>query len=109
MIDLIFYFGTEIIFIRVRGNSVMFANSAQGSQWCPIDGLRLSKAGVIKEFPDLEYDADWHDTAIRIFKDKITLLGKESAVADYIIKDLKNFGYVPKFYQEAGFRKRAII
>ena len=108
MIDLIFYFGNDIVFIRVRGNSVMFANSAQGAQWSPIDGLRLSKAGVVKEFPDLEFDADWHDVAIRRFKNKLTKLSNEKAVADYIINDLKNFGYVPKFYQEQGFRKRRI-
>ena len=86
----------------------MFANSAQGSQWCPIDGLKLSKDGVVKEFPDLEFDADWHDVAVKRFKDRIELLGKESAVAEYIINDLKKFGYTPKFYQEQGFRKRRI-
>ena len=86
----------------------MFANSSQGSLWCPIDGLKLSKDGVVKEFPDLEFDADWHDSAVKRFKDRIELLGKESAVAEYIIKDLRNFGYTPKFYQEAGFRKRRI-
>ncbi len=108
MIDLIFYFGNDIVFIRVRGYSVMFANSAQGSQWCPIDGLKLSKDGVIKEFPDLEFDADWHNEAVRRFKDKLLVLKNEKAIADYVIKDLRSFGYTPKFYQEQGFRKRRI-
>ena len=108
MIDLIFYFGTEIIFVRVRMSSIMFANSSQGNQWCPIDGLRLSEIGVKKEFPDLKNDSEWKSKAIQKFKDKVSDMETEKEIAEYIIADLKKFGYEPKFWQEAGYRKRRI-
>ena len=108
MIDLIFYFGTEIIFVRVRLGSIMFANSSQGNQWSPIDGLRLSEVGVKKEFPELRGEEDWRTKAIQKFKDRVADMKTEMEIAEYIIADLRKFGYQPKFIQEAGFRKRRI-
>ena len=105
MIDIIFYFGTDIIFVRVNGTNIGFANSSQGNCYAPIDGLKLSKNGVVKEFPDLEYDAEWHDKAIARFKERIKTMKNEESIAKYVVDDLKKFGYAPKFWQAAGFRK----
>ena len=108
MIDLIFYFSTEIVFIRIRGNSIMFANSISGSIWCPIDGLKISMEGACKEFPDLKGKDNWKEEAIRRFKEKIINLKSEEEVAKYLIEDLRRFGYTPKFKQRAGFRREII-
>ena len=108
MIELIFYFGTEIIFIRVNGNRVSFASSSNGAIEATIDGLKLSKAGVIKEFPDLKDREDWRTEAINRFKKKIHELSSEEAVSEYIINDFKKFGYTPKWKQRRGFRREAI-
>lgn len=108
MIDLIFYFGSEIILVRVQGNSVQFGNSFYGPRLASIEGLKLNYTGVIKEFPDLKDNSNWRMEAIGRFKDRIKDYKSEKDVADYIIQDLKKFGYVPKFKQVAGFRREVI-
>lgn len=108
MIDLIFYFGNEIVFIRVQGASITFSSSQFGDRGSTIDGLKLSKQGVVKEFPDLENDECWHSKAIERFKEKLKAMKGEKEIVAYLIADLKKFGYQPKFMQEAGFRKRKI-
>ena len=108
MIEIIFYFGTEIVMVRIRGNHVTFCTSTNGNVEATIEGIKLSKAGVIKEFPDLKDRDDWKVEAINRFKDKIRAFTTEEAVAEYVIEDLKKFGYVPKFKQKQGFRRMAI-
>ena len=108
MIEVIFYFGTEIVMVRINGNRVSFCSSSNGAVEATIDGIKLSKAGVIKEFPDLKDRDDWKGEAISRFKEKIYAFTSEEAVAEYIIEDLKKFGYVPKFKQKQGFRRVAI-
>jgi hypothetical protein len=105
MIEVIFYFGTDIVMVRINGHRVTFVNSTFGAVESPIEGLKLSKAGVIKEHPDLVDREDWKDEAIKRFKDKIIELDKEEAIAEYVINDLKNYGYVPKWKQKKGFRR----
>ena len=105
MIDLIFYFGSDIIFIRIRGSTIMFTNSAYGSLWAPIDGIKISQEGVHKEFPDLINNSEWKTIAIQRFKEKINNLKTEDDVAKYITEDLKKYGYVPKYKQVQGFRR----
>ena len=108
MIDLIFYLGTQIVFVRVRGATIMFASSLQGKVWSPIDGLKLSYEGVLKEFPELKDNGDWKAIAIQKFKDKISGLKDEDEVADYVITDLKKHGYIAKYKQKMGFRRVAL-
>ena len=108
MIEVLFYFGTEIIMVRIRGNHVTFVNSAMGAVESTIDGLKLSRAGVIKEFPDLKDSPDWNTEAIIRFKNKIKEMKTEEEIVDYIIEDLRKFGYIPKFKQKAGFRREVI-
>ena len=105
MIDVIFYFGAEVILVRVHNGNLLFKSSTFGNVWGTIDGLKLSKAGVEKEFPDLVNDDQWNTKAIERFKAKIGTMKDEKEIANYLIQDLKSHGYIPKFYQEAGFRK----
>jgi hypothetical protein len=108
MIEVIFFFGTEIVMVRIRGNHVTFVNSAFGSMEATLEGLKLSRSGVIKEFPDLKDNPNWNIEAIGRFKEKINDMNNEEKIADYVIEDLRKFGYIPKFKQKAGFRREAI-
>lgn len=107
MIGLIFQFASEHIEVNIKGNSVLFRTS-QFMQFASIDGIRLNKAGVIKEFPDLKENKDWQDIARERFKDKIKKMKTEKEIADYIVKDLRKFGYTPLFKQKQGFRPEKI-
>jgi hypothetical protein len=103
MIGVIFSFGTEIIEVRVQDNNVFFRTSSSPN-FSDIDGIRLDKYGVIKEFPDLKDKDDWQKQARDRFKMKIKELKTEDERVKYIITDLNKFGYIPKYIQKAGFR-----
>lgn len=108
MIGIIFQFGGEVVETRVEGTNVLFRTSTYGSQFVSFDNLYLDKAGVEKEFPDLVGDPLWRMKATQRFKEEMTKLGNENKVAEYIIKDLQKYGYVPKYKQRAGFRMEKI-
>ena len=108
MIELLFKFGNEVILINVNGKNVIFGNTTSGSQLSTIEGLKLSKSGVIKEFPDLKDNPDWHIEAIKRFKEKIKSFNTEMEIAKYLIDDLSKFGYVPWKIKQKGFRSEVI-
>ena len=108
MIDVIFTFGTDLVLVKVKGHDVSFGSSSQGAQLATIDGLKLNYSGVIEEFPDLEGKEDWRQQAIEKFKEKIKSFDSEEKIVEYIIEDLRKFGYIPKYKQKAGFRKEVI-
>ena len=103
MIGLVFTFGNDTIEVRVQDINVHFRTS-ELQQFATIDGLKLDKTGVIKEFPDLKDNEDWKAEAIKRFKDKIKKMATEMERANYVIEDLKKFGYKPMFMQRQGFR-----
>lgn len=107
MIELIFYFGNEIVFVRINGKEVRFANNSR-HMITDIGGLRLSQEGVIKEFPDLKDNKDWRVEAVKRFNEKILSLGSEEKISVYIIKELKKCGYTPRYRQRKGFRVEVI-
>ncbi len=104
MITLLFEFGNEIILVEIKGTDVKFGSTQYGIQLAPIDGLKLDYQGVCREFPDLETHPDWRGAAVKRFKKKIQELKTEEKIADYLVDDLKNFGYKPKSKQVSGFR-----
>ena len=108
MIGVIFQFGGDVIETRIEGTSVYFRSTVYGTSFVTIDNLYLDKANVIKEFPDLEGDEFWRMKAIQRFKDEMKKLGTENKISDYLINDLKKYGYVPKYKQRAGFRVEAL-
>lgn len=108
MIELMFEFGGDAILIIIRNHSVKFGNTAYGVQMADIAGLKLDKKGVLKEFPDLETNENWRAEAIKRFKEKIQALDTEDEISNYIISDLRKYGYKPRFRQKAGFRKEVI-
>jgi len=105
---LLFKFGNERIFIIIDGNRVKFGNTLFGSQVASIEGLKLNYQGVIREFPDLEHNQNWSEEAMKRFKQKIKSCKNEEEVADYLIDDLKKYGYIPYLKQKKGFRPEVI-
>lgn len=104
MIDILFKFGSDVIIVKIEGHKVLFGNTSYGNVLTTIDGLVLSKQGVIKEFPDLENNDDWAIEASKRFKEKIFKMEGEKEIANYIINDLKKYGYIPWKMEENGKR-----
>ena len=108
MIGLIFQLGPEIVEVRIDNNNILFRNNDSNGMFTTIEGLKLSKVGVIREFPDLKDNNDWQNIARGRFKEKIKGMNTEMEKANYIIKDLKKYGYEPKYMQRQGFRPEKI-
>jgi hypothetical protein len=103
MIGVIFSFGTEIIEVRVMVDKVFF-RTTQSQMFASIDGIKLDKSGVLKEFPDLKDNNEWQSIARERFKDKVKEMKNEEERIKYVISDLSKFGYKPLYYQKQGFR-----
>lgn len=95
MIEVLMSFGPELVLIKIVGHSIHFGNLNYGGQLATIEGLKLDRAGVEKEFEDLKDKDDWRETAIKRFKTKIRSMNSENEIYDYVVKDLKKFGYTP--------------
>lgn len=108
MIDIIFTYFNETILVRINGYKVLFGNNLYGAKMAEIDGLKLSQSGVIKEFPDLKDDKDWRKKAIERFKWKIKDMSCEEEIYEYLVNDLKKYGYIPRIKQRVGFRPERI-
>jgi len=109
MIGVIFQFGNEIVEVRIDGHNLTLRKSTLGSGFVPFDSLRLDRRGVEKEFPDLVDNPEWRAEAIKRFKDKIKSIGSEDRIANYVIEDLRKYGYIPRYKQKQGHRVEAII
>lgn len=107
MIGALLEFNGEVIDIRIAGANIYFRTASSGG-YAPITGLGLNKEGVLKEFPDLKDKLDWRDIALERFKEKLKSFTNENQAMDYVIEDLKKFGYKPLVKQRAGFRPEKI-
>jgi hypothetical protein len=107
MIGVIFQFGADVVEVRVKDNNVFFRNT-NSPQFGDIDGIKLDKVGVIKEFPDLKDKEDWQKQARDRFKEKIKKMKTEEEQIKYIMEDLIKFGYKPLYIQKQGFRPKKI-
>lgn len=95
------------IVVRIIGDAVLFID-LMGSRMTTIEGLKLNKKGVEKEFPDLIGDPQWKQKAIERFVQKIKELENEEQRMDWIVKELKEMGYTPLFQQRDGFRPKKV-
>ena len=107
MIGIVFQFAGDAVEVRIKDNVVFFRTS-EHQRFGDIDGLKLNKVGVLREFPDLKDKDDWQKQARERFKDKIKKMKTEREQADYVIEDLRGHGYTPMFEQVQGFRERRI-
>jgi len=103
MIGIIFVLGSETVEVRIQDSNVYF-RTAQLQQFVDIGGLKLDKAGTIKEFPDLKDNKEWKEEVIKRFKEKIKNMKTETERVKYVIEDLGKHGYVPKYLQKSGYR-----
>ena len=103
MIGVTFRFGGDVIKALVAGDTIAFEDP-QGKQAHHLSQLNISKAGAIKEFPDLKNDSDWKNKAIDRFYNKFKTFPNEDAKMDYVVKELAKFGYTPLIKQKPGFR-----
>jgi hypothetical protein len=104
MIGVMFQFGNEYITAEVRGTELYFRTADYNTQAAPLDSVKLDRAGVIKEFPDLAFADDWRQKALERLKMKIKDMASEIERINYTITDLKQFGYIPYAYQKQGHR-----
>lgn len=105
MIDVILMFGQEVVMVRINGHSVLFGAANNGNpMMADISGLQLNYSGVVKEFPELKDNPNWRIEAAAKFKDKVRELDSEDKIYDYVVEDLKKFGYIPIRKQKAGHR-----
>jgi hypothetical protein len=104
MIGVIFQFADKVVEVRIDGTNCLFRTGQFGGAFAPIDGLSLDYKGVCREFPDLETKEDWRVQAINRFKNKMKELKTEDERMNYVINDLKKFGYKPLYKQKKGFR-----
>lgn len=105
MIKATFRYGGEVIEIIIDRNNVLFYDTSS-QMTTSIEGLKLSKAGVIKEFPDLKDETNWKEKATKRFKDHIKSFKSEIEKIYYIKEELKKHGYEPMTYQRGGHRPR---
>jgi len=108
MIKGLFSFGGDVIEVIVDSNNVMFSDVSTGVI-TTIEGLKLDKSGVLKEFPDLKKNQDWRKIAIERLKEHLKKFLKENQKLEYIKDELKKYGYEPLTKQQAGFRQKKWI
>lgn len=108
MIEILFRHGGDVILVRIAGNNVEFGNTAQGGMLSTIDGLNISRSGVMRQFPDLKGQPDWKEQAIKRFKKHIATFKNEVEKAEYIKEELSKWGYVPWKIKMQGKRARDI-
>lgn len=103
MIKGFFNIAGDMIIVEVDNNILSFwdSNTQQAST---IEGLKLNRAGVVKEHPDLENDDEWRKKAIQRLKEHMKKFDTEDEKMDYVKKELTKHGYEPKFKQRAGWR-----
>jgi len=104
MISTIFQNGSEVIEVRINQTNCLFRTQSTQGGFVPIEGIKLEKAGCIKEHPDLKEDEDWRSETIKRFKQKIKEYETEKQRMKYIISDLTKHGYKPLYYQQQGHR-----
>lgn len=102
-IKCVFKLGGDIIEVIYGNEGLIFYDVSSGVA-TTIEGLKLNRTGVIKEFPDLENDSEWRKKAIDRFKEKVKSFRTEEEVISYIQLELTKYGYQALYKQKAGHR-----
>jgi hypothetical protein len=106
-IQCVFQQGSERMAIRIIGSNVLFID-LQNNIVAPLEGLKLNKKGVEKEYPDLKGDSDWKQKAIQRFVNKIKNFKTEEERSNWLIEEMKSMGYTPLYKIRSGFRPQKI-
>jgi hypothetical protein len=105
MIRAVFQFGGENQEVIIKGNELLFFDINSG-MLTTIQGLKLSKAGCIKEFPDLKNDDEWKLKSINRLKEKMKEYNTEMEKMNYVKEELIKQGYISLYLHRAGFRPK---
>ena len=62
-----FGLGNELIEVIVKNNNILFYD-VLSQKTTTIEGLKISKAGVLLEFPELKKDPEWKRKSIENLK-----------------------------------------
>lgn len=108
MIDLIFDYMGELVFVRIKGYSLTFSSSRSLGRYADISGIKLNKETTLKEFPDLVGEENWKELAISRFKENLKRMKNEKEVEEYVKTELKKLGYIPKYRQKIGHRREKL-
>jgi hypothetical protein len=103
----VFQSGSERTAIRIIGDNVLFID-LQTNTVAPLEGLKLNRIGVIKEYPDLKDDPEWKQKSIQRFVDKIKALPSETERANWLVEEMKQMNYTPLYQQRDGWRPKRI-
>lgn len=103
MIRCIFRLGGQLQEVIIRGDELLFCDLNTG-MITSLAGLRLSRTGVIKEFPDLDGKENWKEEAIKRFEENFKKYETEIQKVNYVKSELVKQGYEPMYWQRAGFR-----
>ena len=101
----VFRLGGDVIEVVIKGNDVLFRDTSS-QMITPLEGLKLSRSGVIKEFPDLKDDDEWKKKAAERFKEHIKKMKTESETLEYVKEELCKFGWTALVKQRAGWRAK---
>ena len=104
MIKGMFKFASDLAEVIVDGNNLLFYD-VSSQTITTIEGIRLSKSGVIKEHPDLKDDEDWRKKAIERLKEHMKKYETEQEKLNYVKLELEKFGWISLYKQRAGFRQ----
>jgi len=102
MIKGTFRIGGDILDVIIRDNNVLFTDAS--GVITTIEGIKLSRSGIIKENPDLKDDEDWRKKGIERFKEHVKKIKGDSKKIDYVKTELQNHGYEPMYKQRNGWR-----
>jgi len=100
-----FKIGGEVIEVVIDGNQLLFYDTSS-QMTTSIEGLKLSKAGVLIEFPDLEGDKEWKVKAIDRLKEHLKSIEREEDRLLYVKDELVKHGYSPLYKQRGGHRPK---
>lgn len=104
MITATYQLGPQQISAKVEGNALLFFDAESG-MITTLEGLRFSRAGVLKEFPDLKEEKEWRKVALERLKEHLKTFQTEKEKMNYVTRELVRFGgYLPLFWQQKGFR-----
>jgi len=109
--ELYFELAGDVVIVKIVGFNVTFATSqVELTQFYPIEALRLSKTGMLREHPDLKGMSEWDMKleTIKRLKEHIKKLKTEDKIKDYIIEELSKQGYSIKMIKRKGFRPQKV-
>jgi len=107
MIKLTMKLGSELIEVIVKDYELLFYD-INSQAFTILEGIKISKSGVEKEFPDLKENIEWKKIALERLKKHIRTFKNEKERINYCKEELTKWGYEPLFIQREGFRPEKI-